>query len=426
MTSATSEKTLDRSFPGESPVLVREAVQVFLLAILLIAPMLEDAVPLCSYIDELAAIALVAWGLLKKDKMRFSGIELFGIFAIVALLVIGFISNFAYGYQSNVFAIFVDAFTCFKLFAAYFGALQVVHGEARVLSIAAALSKLFILIASVFYLFHLSGIIPMGSDRHIMGIACYQFTFGYPTELAAYCVGVSALLMIDSRKNKIWIILDFLLMISTMRAKAVGVAFVVAFFLLRSLFTKGDKGPSALLYLLLVVGVLCLGADQMQFYFGDTASARYLLYSTSFQIALSTFPFGAGFATFASNMSGVFYSPLYYQYGLSTVWGLSPSYYAFTSDAFWPALFGQFGFIGFLLFVGLICSFLYSFVSRSKKRGVPVGAYAVIPIYYLILSTSDAAFFNFYGPFYALVMAIVASASCTKLKPESRDCTIER
>ena len=426
MFSSVSVKTSDRSRPGKSPVLVREAIQVFLLAILLVAPMLEDAVPFFSYIDELAAIVLVTWGILKKEKIQFSRIELFGVFAIVALLAIGLISNFANGYQPNGFAIVVDAFTCFKLFAAYYGALQVVHGELRVLSIATALSKLFILIASVSYLFHLSGIFPMGSDRHIMGIACYQFTFGYPTELAAYCVGVSALLMIDSRKNRTWIILDILLMISTMRAKAVGIAFVVAFFLLRSLFTKCDEGPSALLYLLLGVGVLCLGADQIQFYFGDTTSARYLLYSTSFQIALSTFPLGAGFATFASNMSGVFYSPLYYQYGLSTVWGLSPSYYAFTGDAFWPALFGQFGFIGFALFVGLICSFLYSFVSRSKKRGVSVGAYAVIPIYYLILSTSDAAFFNFYGPFYALAMAIVASASSAKLKHESRDCIIER
>lgn len=418
MFSSVSVKAINRGHSGESPVLVREAVQVFLLAILLTAPMLEDVIPLFSYIDELAAIVLVAWGILKKDKIRFNRVELFGVFAIVALFAIGLISNLANGYQSNFFAIVVDAFTCFKLFAAYYGALQVVYGEARILSIATTLSKFFILIASVSYPLHLSGIIPMGSDRHIMGIACYQFTFGYPTELAAYCVGVSALLMIDSRKNKIWIILDILLMISTMRAKAVGVAFVVAFFLARSLFAKCDKDPSALLYLLLGVGVLCLGADQIQFYFGDTTSARYLLYSTSFQIALSTFPLGAGFATFASNMSGVFYSPLYYQYGLSTVWGLSPSYYAFTGDAFWPALFAQFGFIGFALFVGLICSFLYSFISRSKKRGASVGAYAVIPIYYLILSTSDAAFFNFYGPFYALVMAIVASASTTKLKDE--------
>ena len=33
----------------------------------------------------------------------------------------------------------------------------------------------------------------------------------------------------------------------------------------------------------------------------------------------------------------------------------------------------------------------------------------IIPLYYMILSTADASFFNFYGPFYAMVMAIVST-----------------
>ena len=215
--------------------------------------------------------------------------------------------------------------------------------------------------------------------------------------------------MTDAKKNKVWIILDILLLLSTMRIKAVGIAFVIGFFLVRGLVMRGDKKPTVFLYLILVVGVLFLGADQLQFYFGDTTSARYLLQSTSMQIAQSLFPFGSGFGTYASYMSGEYYSPLYYLYGLSGVYGLSPDYHAFVSDSFWPTVIGQFGYFGLALFTLLIGTFFYSFISRSRSHRVPVGAYVIIPLYYLILSTADASFFNFYGPFYALVMAIVST-----------------
>lgn len=390
-------------------ILVREAFQVALLIILIVSPMLDGSIKVFSYADELAAILLVGWGLFRKDKIALNSGERIGIVAIALLLVLGFTSNFVTGYQQSSLAISVDAFTCFKVFAAYYGALQAIHDEKRILSLAIGVAKLLIVAALFGYTLHLLGVVPMGSDRHFMGIPCYRFVFGHTTELAAYCVGISALLMTDARKNKIWIVLDILLLLSTMRAKAVGIAFVIGFFLLRGLVMGGDKKPTALLYLILIVGILLLGADQLQFYFGDTTSARYLLQSTSMQIAQSLFPFGSGFGTYASYMSGEYYSPLYYLYGLSGVYGLSPDYHAFVSDSFWPTVIGQFGYSGLALFTLLIVMFFYSFVSRSRSHQVPVGAYVIIPLYYLILSTADASFFNFYGPFYALVMAIVAN-----------------
>lgn len=399
-----------RTKDAERPkILVREAFQVALLVILIVSPMLDGSFKVFSYADELAAILLAGWGLFRKDKIALNSGERIGIFAIVLLLVLGFTSNFVTGYQQSGLAIAVDAFTCFIVFAAYYGALQVIHDEKRVLSLSIGVAKLLIVTALFGYALHLLGVVPMGSDRHFMGVPCYQFVFGHTTELAAYCVGISTLLMTDARKNKIWIVLGILLLLSTMRIKAVGIAFVIGFFLLRGLMMGGDKKPAALLYLILVVGILLLGADQLQFYFGDTTSARYLLQSTSMQIAQSLFPFGSGFGTYASYMSGEYYSPLYYLYGLSGVYGLSPDYHAFVSDSFWPTVIGQFGFSGLALFTLLIVTFFYSFVSRSRSHQVPVGAYVIIPLYYLILSTADASFFNFYGPFYALVMAIVAT-----------------
>jgi len=213
--------------------------------------MLDGFIKAFSYADELAAILLVGWGLFRKDKIVLNGGERIGILAVALLLALGLASNFVTGYQQSKFAIAVDAFTCFKVFAAYYGALQVVYGEERILSLAIGVVKLLIAAALFGYALHLSGVVPMGSDRHFMGVPCYRFVFGHTTELAAYCVGISALLMTDAKKNKVWIILDILLLLSTMRAKAVGIAFVIGFFLVRGLVTRGDKKPTVFLYLIL-------------------------------------------------------------------------------------------------------------------------------------------------------------------------------
>lgn len=392
-------------------VLVREAVQLLLFIILFLAPMLDGTFPVFTNADELAAIVLVVWGIFRKDKIAFNYKERVGLYAMPILLVIGLTSNYITGYQQNTVAIAVDAFTCFKIFAAYYGALQVVHDEEKIFDLLVVAAKALLFCALVGFLLHLSGIVSMGHDRSFMGLPCYQFLFGHPTEFAAYCVGIAALLMVDSRKNKIWILLAVVFLCFTMRAKAAGIAFVIGFFLLRSLVVDGNKKPSALIYLILVIGILFLGADQIEFYFGDSRSARYLLQSTAVQIAQAQFPLGSGFGTFASNMSAVYYSPLYYIYGLSTVYGLMPQAHSYVSDSFWPILIGQFGFIGFIIFLALLASFLLSFIGRAKARRIPVGVYAVIPLYLLILSTADSSFFNFYGPYYALIMAVIALAA---------------
>ena len=46
-------------------------------------------------------------------------------------------------------------------------------------------------------------------------------------------------------------------------------------------------------------------------------SARYQLLTKAFEIARDMFPLGAGFATFGSYYSGVYYSSVYAAYGLS-------------------------------------------------------------------------------------------------------------
>ena len=79
--------------------------------------------------------------------------------------------------------------------------------------------------------------------------------------------------------------------------------------------------------------------------------ARPESYKTAGTIIFSDYiPFGSGLGTFATNAASVYYSPLYYKYGLSNIWGLTPEWHNFMADAFFPTL-AEFGIVGLFFFV---------------------------------------------------------------------------
>lgn len=77
--------------------------------------------------------------------------------------------------------------------------------------------------------------------------------------------------------------------------------------------------------------------------------ARFRLTIASLEIANTYAPLGAGFATFGSNVTTLseYYLSLYYDYGLSTVWGLRPTGTQFVSDTFSQLSWGNAAGLGF-------------------------------------------------------------------------------
>lgn len=393
----------------KSPLLSDIAV-VFLFLGLLFAPILDYAFGgFFSYVDELAAILLTTWALLSGNKNKTGVHERRAIVCLTLICVLGFLGNVAYGCQSNLFAIAVDLFTCVKIFVSYLSARIVLRGRESCLRAFQLIGKAFLAAALIGLALHIAGIVQMGSGRVMFGIPCYQFVFSHPTNLVAYCVGFIALMFVDSRPNRFWILTACVLLLASQRAKAIAFAFVVMFFLFYGIAKRDDRKPSKLIFLFLGFGAAFLAMDQIQLYFFDAASARALLMQDGLDIALRFFPLGSGFATFATYMSGAYYSPLYFEYGLNTVWGLWPTNPCFVSDSFWPAVIAQFGILGLIALVVLLVE-LFKSISRDAKKGnVRFAAYGMVPLYLLILSTADASFFNFYGPFYALVIASIVN-----------------
>ena len=103
----------------------------------------------------------------------------------------------------------------------------------------------------------------------------------------------------------------------------------------------------ALVFLPSLVGLAGMTIDPSSATPGaGTPDARVALYKTSVLIARDDFPFGAGLGRYGSGTSRNPYSPVYAEYGLDQIDGLSPQRSSFVTDTFWPRILGETGVIG--------------------------------------------------------------------------------
>jgi hypothetical protein len=103
-------------------------------------------------------------------------------------------------------------------------------------------------------------------------------------------------------------------------------------------------------------------------YFGDPMQvARVVLHVKSVEIAGDYFPLGAGFGRYGSWMSRVHYSPLYEEYQMADIWGLSPDRPNFINDTFWPMVLGETGIFGLILYLSIMGYFLVCIGKLCRK-----------------------------------------------------------
>lgn len=140
--------------------------------------------------------------------------------------------------------------------------------------------------------------------------------------------------------------------------------------------------------------------------------ARFVIYRTMPEILRDYFPFGSGFASFATHSSGIYYSNLYTEYGLENVYGLTKNNPKFVSDTFYPSL-AQFGIVGVLLYIlfwGYILrkAFLY-FKKNQKKQQKSLIIVVLIIGFITIEGTTGSTFIAQGGLFVMMLLGLVLS-----------------
>lgn len=205
-------------------------------------------------------------------------------------------------------------------------------------------------------------VIPYAIEYKRLGINSAQGLFVHSNQYGWFMLFVAILYFSDyyydrdKSKIKNVIIMAFFAVLS-MKVKVITAIPVLIFFVL---FVLEKKISMKKLLLILLGSTAILGifgeliSDTFIQYFtntGSDVSARYALLNGGLRILRDFFPLGVGFSKFGSYYASVYYSEYYHQYGLSNVWGLRKNETFFGTDTFWPAIFGETGFLGTAVYI---------------------------------------------------------------------------
>jgi hypothetical protein len=143
-----------------------------------------------------------------------------------------------------------------------------------------------------------------------------------------------------------------------------------------------------------------------------------LFWLKSFEIATDFFPYGSGFGTYGNAQALKYYSPLYREYGMSSVYGLMEDCdkcnVAFGSDTFWPALIAQTNYTGTLAYFILLV-LLYFKISKLENYAF----YFVGLISFLVIAHQTISNSSFFSPYVILPGFMVGMALKSKYKYRS-------
>ena len=271
----------------------------------------------------------------------------------------------------------------------------------------------------------------LGVYLALVGIGCLisyeslEYTFKHPSRLAT-AVSVVALLYLYcsdyTTKDKLIFILLMIIGLTSGRSKFYGFFIICAAMVLfvRPSFKLKLNVKNIFLFGGMFALVIFFVYQKMDAYFitgGDflrvdeeiqDTIARAALYFHMPEILMDYFPLGAGFASYATYASGVYYSPIYAEYGMDNVYGLSEDYGSFITDTYYPAL-AQFGFVGvclFFLFWGNLALKAIKSYRLAYKESVMI---LLIVMFFLIECTTDSTITHNRGLFMMMLLGLLFS-----------------
>ncbi|MCX0356108.1 hypothetical protein LI064_16480, partial [Clostridium perfringens] len=238
-----------------------------------------------------------------------------------------------------------------------------------------------------------------------LGIKVFTFLYPHPTYLVFSIVIMLTILIASNKKNKnIYIFLGMLILLSTFRSKAL--IFVLAYILINIYYQYTEKFKLKYFIIIGIVGVILTWGKVEDYFIHGLYAARPALYIIAVKIMIDYFPFGTGFCSFGSSLSGKYYSSVYYKYQISNVAGLQVNNYAYMADSFWPYVLGQFGLSGLITYVIMLIELYKSLKTRYYGMRSKLKAIDILIFYLLFASTAEAIFIDVTGQFAFIILAV--------------------
>lgn len=222
-----------------------------------------------------------------------------------------------------------------------------------------------------------------------------------------FALTLSRLTASRSKDDLVLVLLFAVSAILSLRLKGVLSLGIVVLIITFVQFAHDPRSAAVILAIGAVLGATVYGVErsvitkQVSTYSSAESTPRAKLYSTSERIALRNFPFGVGFGRFASYPSRIYYSPVYREYGLNDVWGLSPKYPKFIDDTSWPSVLGETGYGGFAIYVAGLVILIGAIIKRLRvtvgtAKWVPLAALSALGVL-LVDSLGDPTLFDWFA-----------------------------
>ncbi|MDU3137245.1 MAG: hypothetical protein E6704_06625 [Anaerococcus prevotii] len=384
---------------------------ILLYIFILFAAFFEYNIPYLIYWDEVVFVISILYlivNVLRTGKIKKTTSSILGVSILVITIgIIGNLNNLSY--QTYKIAILKDIVAYLKFPVTLIAMPNMMKSlnidrKYKQITITSKILVFIIFISMILGYFIDIGLYKSEEDRIL---STFLFIFPHPTFLVfSILIMLIVLIISEVKLGNTYLFMCLSIMFMTQRSKAYFiVAFILAILLipkryLDNLFSfRNDrmlfKKRYIFLGVILVSFIMYLFAkDKFIYYFqyGLTA-ARPALYLVGIRLVYDHFPIGTGFGTFASSLSGRYYSSIYYKYGISNVLGISEDNISYIGDVYWPYIYGQFGILGLLLQIRIFIKlFLYYF--KKIVNSINRKCYIIIWAYAIFASFAEAFFTN--------------------------------
>lgn len=397
---------------------IKSILIILIVLLMLFQGILMNYLKYATYIDEFIVMVFLVV-LLRKGKIIVSKYEKKQMIILILVILWGVLSNIVNTNKVDIKYIIIDIFAYTKIFIIYFSTINIINSNEKNFLIR-CISKILKLITIIFLFF---GIINLFFNVEEMtydtryGIRSYKFLYNNPGGLMIATLVILLFLLADMQYNKVknntfFIICLLITMVLTLRA--ISLATVIAFLGLYYIFVMKKRKINIIYWIIGAILIIFIGFPQIQQYLMNDETPRAQLIKYGFVTANSYFPFGAGFATYGSDVASENYSYLYEKYGFNERYGLSEEQGDFLNDNFWPMIIGELGYIGAVGYCYLIYFMYKNMKFKSKdKEYIRVAVYTTFA-YILISSTGSKILVHYMGPLIFLTLGIILSTKMDK------------
>ena len=410
----------------------------FFFTFIILASILDYRIFGLNYWDEILVVFVPLYYILdsKKISIKKSKLNIWG--TLISLLIIGLVSNILHPeFQSSNIAILKDivAIIKFPILILVLMKYRISSQQNKISHDAALISKLLLYIMFVTAIVGYFIDIGVYQDE-IRLVKCYKFFFSHPTFLVSSLIMMTSILMADGvKRNKKELLVAGVLILLTGRTKGYIMIVLLIFIILKLyiFYNAFDRfsGNLKLKKRYFVLGLLCVGivgyvlgkAKVIEYMGWGLTAARPALYIVGFDLLKDCFPFGAGFGTFASSISGVHYSNVYNLYHIAGVNGLIQGNTNYIADTFPPYIYGQFGIIGALAYLLLLMKIIRYQFKRIHSYDKMLGFF-YLWIYVFVACSAEAFLTNASAAQLAIVLSVYIG--CDFYKQTSMECNLGR